>query len=414
MSKATRCDVIVLGGGPAGSTAAALLARAGRRVVLLEKDRHPRFHIGESLLPMNLPIFARLGVLEQVAAIGVEKPGADFADATDAGHTTYAFARALRGEYRYAFQVKRAELDQLLFQNAARAGADAREGVTARDVQLDDSEVRVTVRGESGEDQTLSARYLIDASGRDTFLGNKLRLKENHPSHRSAALFAHFSGVARRQGDEAGNISIVRFDDGWVWLIPLREDITSIGAVCRPERLEGVRGRETEALAELLAGLPAVARRLASASQVGPARLTGNYSYRSRAMTGPRWLMVGDAHAFIDPVFSSGVYLAMRSAERAAELVHDVLHRPEREAALQAAYAKEVNKGLEEFSWFICRFMEPTMGRLFARPNNLLKMEQAVTSLLSGDVFEPGLVRLRLLAFKAVYGASRRRDGASP
>ncbi|WP_369977605.1 NAD(P)/FAD-dependent oxidoreductase [Xanthomonas bundabergensis] len=397
-------DVLVIGGGPAGCAAATLLAQKGWKVTLLEKDHHPRFHIGESLLPMNIPILQRLGVLEQVRAIGVLKLGADFPN--DAGgYNTFRFANALDAQSDYAFQVPRADFDRVLFAHARAAGAELHEGVKVESVQLDGEQPLVQARGADGV-RSFRPRYLIDASGRDTFLGNKLKLKRANAQHQSAALFSHFRGVARRPGEDAGNISIYRHPHGWMWLIPLPDGVMSVGAVCYPEYMKTRQGDSEAFLMRTLALDPDVAARMAGAQRVAPVHATGNYAYECTRMSGPRWVMLGDAYAFVDPMFSSGVYLAMHGAERGAAMVDAALRDPASETRLQRGLERHLRRGLSEFKWFIYRFTSPTMRELFAQPRNVLQVEQAVVAMLAGDVFDNRAVRRRLRVFRAIYAMS--------
>ena len=406
------CDVAVIGGGPAGSTAAALLARSGQRVIMLEKAHHPRFHIGESLLPMNLPLFERLGVLEQVRALGVLKSGADFEADNEHGYNTFAFCRALGGSPPHAYQVWRADFDRMLFEHARSCGASAREGheVVQCD-QLGPRDTLVDVRPDAGESYRIRARYLVDASGRDTFLSARRRLRRRSTQHQSAAIFGHFRGAEARPGEDAGNISIYRFEQGWMWMIPLPDGVMSVGAVCRPDYFKQRRGRTVEFLHATLQRNAAMWRRLEHAELIGnQAHVTGNYSYDSRQIGGPGWVLVGDAFAFLDPVFSSGVYLAMYSAEQAAHAIDAALREPAAEKQLLRRLERRQRRGLRRFSFFIYRFNDPIMARLFRRPSNRLQIEQAVISMLAGDLFNTPRVLWRLQMFKLVYALNCARE----
>jgi flavin-dependent dehydrogenase len=406
------CDVAVIGGGPAGSTAAALLARRGYKVIALEKAHHPRFHIGESLLPMNLPIFERLGVLDKVRAMGVFKPGADFEADNERGYNTYAFARAIGASPPHAYQVWRQDFDKMLFDHARECGAQAREGHEVFKVeQRGPRETRLDVNGDDGRSYSIQARYVVDASGRDAMLSTKWKLRRKNAEHQSAAIFGHFCGALPRAGEDAGNISIYRFDHGWMWMIPLPEGVMSVGAVCRPEYLKQRKGRTVEFLLDTLKQNPALWQRLERGELIGnEVRVTGNYSYDSARMGGPGWVLVGDAFAFLDPVFSSGVYLAMSGAEQAVEVVDSALREPAGERASLRKLEKRQRAGMARFSFFIYRFNGPVMRQMFGAPRNTWQLEQAVISMLAGDLFDTPKVLRRLGLFKLVYAISGLRD----
>ena len=409
-----QCDVVVIGGGPAGSTAAALLARRGYKIIALEKARHPRFHIGESLLPMNLPIFERLGVLEKVQALGVFKPGADFEADNERGYNTYAFARAIGASPPHAYQVWRQDFDKMLYDHARDCGADAREGHEVLQVeQLGTRETRLNVKTDEGRSYDIQARYVVDASGRDALLSARKKIRRKNNLHQSAAIFGHFQGAARRAGEDAGNISIYRFDHGWMWMIPLPNGVMSVGAVCRPEYLKQRKGRTTEFLIDTLKQNPGLWQRVENAQLIGEVRVTGNYSYDSKQMGGLGWILVGDAFAFLDPVFSSGVYLAMSGAEQAAAVVDTALREPQREAALLRKLEKRQRAGMARFSFFIYRFNGPVMQQMFRSPKNTWQLEQGVISMLAGDLFDTPKVLWRLKIFQLVYALIGMRNWRS-
>ena len=399
------CDVLVIGGGPGGSTVAALLAERGYRVVLTEKNRHPRFHIGESLLPANLPLFEKLGVGEAIKSIGMEKWGAEFVSPWHQDSCqTFQFADAWNKTMPYTYQVRRSEFDEILFRNAAAKGAVTLEGCRVRDVNFGPNEEGALVQAEQACGQReFRARFVVDASGRDTFLGNRMRSKRRDKRHNTAALYAHFRGALRNEGQAEGNISIYWFDHGWFWVIPLTGGITSVGAVVWPYYMK-TRTKSVEVFfQDTIAQCPALASRLAHAERVSDVEATGNFSYSCRRSSGPGYLLLGDAFSFVDPVFSSGVMLAMHGGFLAADTIATCLSAPKEAGAARRRYDRALRLGPREFSWFIYRANHPSLRDLFMNPHNIFRVKEALLSVLAGDIFGSTPIRRSLTAFKVLY-----------
>ncbi|HEY2341321.1 MAG TPA: tryptophan 7-halogenase, partial [Steroidobacteraceae bacterium] len=272
-------------------------------------------------------------------------------------------------------------------------------------------DTRLEVRTDEGGSYGIVARYLVDASGRDTFLSGRRKLRRRNKRHQSAAIFGHFRGAETRAGEDAGNISIYRFEHGWMWMIPLPSGVMSVGAVCRPDYLKQRRGPTLEFLRATLQRNAGLWRRIEHAELIdNRVHVTGNYSYDSRQIGGPGWMLIGDAFAFVDPVFSSGVYLAMSGAEQAAQAIDVALREPSAEMELLRQLEKRYRNGIRRFSFFIYRFNDPVMEQLFRRPSNRLQIEQGIISMLAGDLFDSPQVLRRLRLFKLVYALGCLRD----
>jgi len=399
------CDVLVIGGGPAGSTAATRLAEKGHRVTLLEKAHHPRFHIGESLLPANLPLLDQLGVRAEVEAIGMQKWGAEFVSPWHTYQQTFEFADAWDKTMPSAYQVRRSEFDDILIRNAGRKGAEIIEGCRVREVEFLPDQAGAIVRAEhdDGRSETWQCRYLVDASGRDTFLGNRFKAKQRNPKHNSSALYGHFTGAQRHEGKKEGHISIFWFEPGWLWFIPLADGTTSIGVVTWPHYLKTRKNSVKDFFLDQIALCPALAMRLKDAQLVSEVEATGNFSYSCDRSHGDNYLLLGDAYAFVDPVFSSGVMLAMKSAFVGADAIDTCLRHPEQAARALKQFDKVMKHGPKEFSWFIYRVTNPTMRNLFMGPSNVFRVQEALLSVLAGDIYGKTPIWGSLRMLKLIY-----------
>lgn len=378
-------DVAVIGGGPAGSTAAAMLRQFGRSVVQFEKTPHPRFHIGESLLPFTLGLLRRSGALPAIERANFVPKWAGRFETADGklGHTFY-FSDAFTPEFPGAYQVLRSQFDHILLEHSRSSGTELRERHTVRDVEFGSDAVTLQVRDGDGRDYRVRARYLADATGRDAFLATKLNLKLPDRALRKVAVFAHFNGAQRDTGRDAGNTISVLIKGGWIWWIPMADDITSIGVVVDGDVFKRANMPGEAYFHDVLARVPAMASRLAAARRASPVHVTSDFSYGTSALAGERWLLLGDAGFFLDPIFSSGVHLAVTSGIASAEALHTALDDARRGQKAMASYVKLMRYNQRLYRRFIYGWYEPGFMELLLSPSRKLQLLGAVTSVLAG------------------------------
>lgn len=403
------CDVLILGGGPAGSTAATLLCESGFTVTVLERESFPRFHVGESLLPHSLPLFDRLGVHEEVKALPDTrvKPGAFFATADGSKVVEYRFAEAFPPAIPHAYQVRRDEFDALLLSRAQRAGAQVLHGWEALTPQWEGKRLTgMWVRDPEGQQHLFRFRAFLDASGQKAFLATRMGWRFPYPKHKKVAAVSHFRGVWLPPGEGSGNITIVLTKAGWFWFIPFADDTVSVGAVLDVAFWQAQGKAPQEVFQCAVEETPEAGRRLANASPLLPFSAIQNFSYRVTKLAGDGFCLIGDAAGFLDPIFSTGVFIATTTAASAAEDVTEALHRHGRIDAADLAPTVSLTRTLQRtFFSFIRSYYDQDFLPFFFNPRPVLQIPAAIVSLLAADVLWPGrrlvAARFRLLQLLA-------------
>lgn len=380
----TKHDVIVIGGGPGGSTAAELLARKGLDVAIIEREEYPRFHIGESLLPASMPLFKENGFFDVLnSGKYLQKYGARFIDYRNEDEIYFGFADGFNADIPMAFEVERCEFDKDILDYAVKRGAKLYQPENLIEIDMSATGVRIQT-----DKRTLEADYVIDASGRDSVIGKRLKIRQVNPDLNNVGVFAHYRGVKRRSGQSEGDITIGLLPNGaWTWIIPFKGDITSVGVVATA-KFFGNPDLETY-LKENLLKSSTVREVMFGAERVNEIRSIGNYSHTCERFFGERWILSGDAALFLDPIFSSGVQMSVSSSSFAAQTVLAAF--PEKRSLtdpdLGAPYEAKVRKGATRFKNLIALFYQGNFVEKMKKSLTLEHTRKGFTSAVAGDVW---------------------------
>lgn len=393
-------DAIVIGCGPGGSSVSTFLALAGKRVLTLEKEVFPRFHIGESLLPCNHTIFRAMGVLPKLQEAGfLRKLAARFELANDSIGTSIVFGEGRFNREPEAIHVERSRFDHVLLKHARARGADVREGWTVHKFLSDADGVSVEARSPDNRSHSFRAAFLIDASGRGNLTGNQEALRVIHPRHKKVAVFGQFANVGLPPMEERTETIIVRLENKWFWIIPLSAQKTSVGLVLDKDEFTGFNGTPEQIFQYWVDASAAVKKRMAQARLLNTMQTTSDFSYHNRRLVGKRLLRVGDAAGFMDPIFSAGVFLAMWSGKLAAETVTEALNRGESGEHRFAVYEKRVRRGLRFYWRVVENYYTTPFMELLLQPRDHYDVPSAVIAVLAGEVEGGWALRWRLRYF---------------
>lgn len=405
-------ECVIVGGGPAGATAGTILAQHGRRPLVLERSAFPRHHIGESLMPQTYWTFQRLGMLEKLQASDFpRKESVQFVPPTGQDSQPYYFTDRDPGAWSTTWQVCRDRFDKMMLDNAREHGAIVREGVRVSRVLMDGTRAIGVETVTNGGTERIGAKVVIDATGTTGMLSKALDLREPEPELKNASIYAYYKGAKRDAGRNNGATIIIHTPgrEGWFWLIPLSDDVTSIGLVAPPAYLFAGRGDDPgSTLAEEIARTPGIAGRLENATRTSQVFVTSDFSYRSREVAGDGWLLVGDAFGFLDPVYSSGVFLALISGEWAGDAVHDALSTGDLSARTLGAWSPKFLTGMHLMRKLVYAFYDPkfSFGQ-FAKVHP--EHQDHIVRLLIGDVFNDEVAQV----FETMGAWMARPDTAS-
>ena len=392
MIRSVAPEVVVIGGGPAGATVATLVAQEGRRVLVLERERFPRYHVGESLIPETFWVLDRLGMLAKLRGSPfVEKHSVQFVSEQGRLSEPFYFADYKPHESSRTWQVSRAEFDALMLDNAREHGAEIREGVRVLDVLFEAGRaVGVRLVDEHGNEESIRCQVVVDAAGQSCVIQDRLGLREWDPVLKKAAIWTYWKGAARDTGRDAGSTLVMqtRGKKGWFWYIPLQDDVVSVGVVAPFDYLFKDRpGKEAEAIFfEEVERCPGLQPRIAAAERTGPFRVAKEYSYRSRQVAGDGWVLVGDAFGFLDPLYSSGILLALKSGALAADAIVAALAAGDVSAERLGCWGPGYVAGLERMRKLVCAFYDGLNFGRFVRSHPDRKA--LITDILIGDIFK--------------------------
>jgi flavin-dependent dehydrogenase len=378
-----RFDVAVIGGGPAGSVAGSVLARHGRRVVILEKEKFPRFQVGESTIPASLETLHRIGVKEKIDQAGfLIKHGGEIVSACGSARAKFLFKNGLNPRWKSAYQIDRMTFDDILLKHAQALGCDVREGTAVESVEFSPSGTVLRCK-DTGD--VLEAGYVIDCSGRTSFLANRLGLKQPFPHLKKFSVYSYFQRAGHSNDPNDAFTRMIRAKDSWFWVIPIAEGKLSIGVVMDLDTFRALKSSPEEVLTRCIEEQPEVRQWVENTTRYMPVYATADFSYAVKRLFGDRWVLAGDAAGFIDPVFSSGIYIAIYSGEKAGDAVNSALADQAGRTNAFRQYERAVQKRFRSYlklssAWYTKEFIE-----IFLHPREVLNVVAIVNSVLGGN-----------------------------
>ena len=385
------CDVAIIGGGPGGSCLAGLLALRGYRVTLVEREAFPRFTIGESLLPQSCGVFQQLGVMDALTQRFMRKNGATFACSTTKRVCHFAFSDAFDKRFDHAFQVRRDEFDALLLNRARTLGVTVMQPRRVTKVLFEAQHASGLMTQTGAHDsRTIQARFVVDASGRSALMANARGGRQRIEGLNQSSVYAHYRNVRRQAGERTGNVEVLMLPQGWLWVIPFKNNISSVGAVMHNTWFHQCRSKGMclgSMLDTAIASSPWARLNMKQAQRLSEPTATADFSYRCARICGPGWLALGDAAGFVDPLFSSGVHLAVRGAQLARDVIDQCLQHPANMSDALQRYHRTMTRAVGLFLGAVQSTYNGRLRELIFAPERRPLIRRMITSLLAGDVF---------------------------